>query len=184
MRALTMIIPGFLVGGVGSFIAWRHIGGWRGFRTPRILIPLLIALLGLVMSITASAMMREKVPGEVWVPNPSWMGTTVFVGLGLFMVGFLSGPPGPRFAMYDWCGSCSGSTRTCRGASRSRFRRRMRPCGAVWGWPRDCWPTRHFRMRWIRSWSSALATCTPAEWRVRCRRRGDRPPCDAARCSC
>ncbi len=91
MRALTMIIPGFLVGGVGTFIAWRHIGGWRGFRTPRILIPLLIALLGLVMSITASAMMREKVPGEPWVPNPSWMGTTVFVGLGLFMVGFFVG---------------------------------------------------------------------------------------------
>lgn len=73
---------------IGPVVMWRRLGGWRGIRTPRIFWPLLIAAFGATLSIVAASLEREKVAGEVWVPNPAWMGVAVFAGLGIFFVGF------------------------------------------------------------------------------------------------
>ena len=82
MLPMLVIIP------VAGVVMWRRMGGWRGLRTPRILIPLLVGLLGLAVTIGSAAMLREKVPGEPWVPNPPWMDVAIFGGLGVFFVGF------------------------------------------------------------------------------------------------
>lgn len=82
------MLPMLVILLVGWVVMWRRMGGWRGVRTPRFLIPLLVGLLGLVVTIGAFAMLREKVPGEPWVPNPPWIDVAIFGGLGVFFVGF------------------------------------------------------------------------------------------------
>ena len=88
LQAILTIVFSIPVIAGGGWLGWKHIGGWRGVRSPRIMIPLLVAISGLVLTIVVSALMRERQPGVEWVPNPAWMGTAIWVGLGLFMVGF------------------------------------------------------------------------------------------------
>jgi hypothetical protein len=87
--------------GFSSWIIWKQLGGWRGVKSKYFLAPLGLALAGIVLSMTVSIMMRERVPGVEWVPNPAWMGTALWVGIALFTVGLMAAPllPTLRFVM-------------------------------------------------------------------------------------
>lgn len=87
--SMAMSIP---IIGFSGWIIWKQLGGWVGVKSKYFLGPLVIAFAGIVLTIVVSTMMREKQPGVEWVPNPAWMGTALWVGLGLFTIGIMAAP--------------------------------------------------------------------------------------------